>query len=82
MVVAHIHDVPDPPSECSELAIPKALNDLILRCLAKKPEDRPQSAEAMARLLDEIEFEQPWTEEQAARWWGTHRPHEGARNSG
>ena len=40
------------------------------RCLAKAPADRPPTAGALDRLLTEIVIE-PWTEEQARRWWTT-----------
>ena len=42
-------------------------------CLAKRPEDRPQTAAELDRVLAEIEIE-PWSEEEATRWWRTHQP--------
>jgi hypothetical protein len=40
----------------------------VLACLAKKAEDRPQSAAELARSLAPIEGE-PWSEERAMEWW-------------
>ena len=47
----HINEPPRPPQEARP-GVPKPLSDLILRCLAKKPEDRYESASA---LLDDLE---------------------------
>jgi serine/threonine-protein kinase len=62
-----------PPSERTELPIPARLEQLVLTCLAKTPEERPQSARQLARSLDAIEG-MSWGEEEAARWWSLHRP--------
>ncbi|HKA90177.1 MAG TPA: serine/threonine-protein kinase [Haliangiales bacterium] len=73
MIAKHLHDEPDAPSRRSELPIPEALDRLVLACLAKKPEDRPQGAAELARALEAIEVE-PWGEEQASRWWRVNQP--------
>jgi eukaryotic-like serine/threonine-protein kinase len=52
MINAHLSEPPPVPRELTA-TIPAALNDLILHCLAKKPEDRPASvAELRERLLE------------------------------
>ena len=59
--------------------MPPGLDQLVLACLAKQPEDRPQSAAELARRLAAIDLE-PWTEAQAKDWWLTTRQAaEGAR---
>jgi serine/threonine-protein kinase len=73
MIAKHLQDEPVPPSRLAELPVPPALDQLVLACLAKKPEDRPPSAAALAQSLAAIEGE-PWGEEQAMRWWRVHRP--------
>jgi serine/threonine-protein kinase len=73
MIAKHIHETPVPPSQRTELDIAPALDRLVLACLAKRPEDRPESATEVARLLDEIEIE-PWSEEEATQWWRTRQP--------
>jgi len=73
VILKHASETPVPPSHRTELVVPPALDDVILRCLAKSPQDRPQSALDLSRLLAAIEVE-PWTEEMAARWWGLHQP--------
>lgn len=70
----HIQTKPAPPSERVETPIPRRLEGLILACLAKKPEDRPQSAlELKARLLESIEGED-WNGQSAESWWRIHAP--------
>jgi serine/threonine-protein kinase len=74
VITQHLQAAPVPPSERTELSIPAPLEHLVLACLAKKPEDRPQTARQLARSLDAID-EMTWSEEEAARWWRVHRPH-------
>src|SRR4029434_7279937 len=42
VITQHLQAVPVPPSERTELPIPAILEQLVLACLAKKREDRPQ----------------------------------------
>jgi serine/threonine-protein kinase len=72
--VHHAQTPPAAPSTSSELPIPPALDQLILECLSKSPDHRPQSARALAQRLAEISVPNPWTEERAREWWQTHRP--------
>lgn len=46
----HVHTPPRPPIELNA-AIPAALNDVILKCLAKRPDERYQDAKALAAAL-------------------------------
>jgi hypothetical protein len=62
-----------PPSERTELPIPATLEHLVLACLAKKPEERPQNARQLAQSLDTIDC-MTWGEEDARRWWSQHQP--------
>jgi serine/threonine-protein kinase len=74
-LLRHAHDLPVPPSQRSELAIPASLDQVVLACLAKHPDQRPQSAgEVGRRLLDAIPEGERWTDERAEHWWQRHRP--------
>ncbi|MDF2692930.1 MAG: serine/threonine kinase [Labilithrix sp.] len=46
----HLHVAPTPPSRLVESGVPEALERLILRCLAKRAEDRPTAEEVAAAL--------------------------------
>lgn len=70
-LVRHVNDTPIPPSERTDLPIPPALEHVVLRLLAKRPEDRPQSAAEVSRELAAIAIE-PWREADAAAWWKLH----------
>ncbi|HWN19206.1 MAG TPA: serine/threonine-protein kinase [Gemmatimonadales bacterium] len=72
VLAKHLQETPVPPSQRTELEVPPALDRVILACLAKKPKDRPATATELDRLLAEIEVD-PWTEQQAERWWSLHR---------
>jgi serine/threonine-protein kinase len=71
VITQHVQAVPVPPSARTKLPIPATLEHLVLACLAKKPEERPQNARQLAQSLDTID-EMTWSEEEAARWWSKH----------
>jgi eukaryotic-like serine/threonine-protein kinase len=74
LMYQHANAEPVAPSERSELEIPPALDQVVLSCLAKLPEERPQSAGELSRLLAEAVPAAVWTEERAHRWWERHHP--------
>jgi serine/threonine protein kinase len=59
-----------PPSLRSGVDVPRAFERIILRCLAKAPEDRYPNAAAVGDALDQVlPLVRTWTREDAARWW-------------
>ena len=52
-LAAHVKEEPEPVDRRRE-ALPPALAQLVMRCLAKRPADRPQSAGEIARALESI----------------------------
>jgi hypothetical protein len=64
---------PEPLSKVLGHALPDAMEELILSCLAKAPEQRPAGAESLERSFAAIAKANPWTQEDARRWWNTHR---------
>jgi serine/threonine-protein kinase len=49
-ILKHLQQPPEPPSRVSDRPIPPALDELVMACLAKQPEDRPSAAELSGRL--------------------------------
>jgi serine/threonine protein kinase len=74
MFLQHLQDTPLPPSQRTELPVPPEVDALVLACLQKDPADRPQSAEALLRLIDSIRPAARWSNEQARVWWQRHLP--------
>jgi hypothetical protein len=74
MILAHVQKTPTPPSAKSELEVPTSLDRTIMMCLAKEPAERPDDAEALARILKNEEETGFWTRESAQRWWLTNVP--------
>ena len=64
----HLQATPIPPSQRGPFAVPPDLEQLVLSCLAKKPEDRPQTAAELDRRLAVADVE-PWTDVHAQQWW-------------
>jgi serine/threonine-protein kinase len=71
MVARHIQAVPEPPSHHSPYPLPHRLEELVLACLAKRPQERPANAWELADQLGRCEVDLPWTREDARQWWHT-----------
>jgi len=74
LVLHHVQTAPVPPSQRGGVAVPRALEDLILACLEKNPAHRPASAAELARRLEATGLPQRWTPDKARHWWDTHLP--------
>jgi serine/threonine-protein kinase len=73
MIAKHVQETPVPPSQRTELPVAPELDRAVLACLAKRPEERVQSADELDRMLADIDVA-PWGEEEATRWWTMHQP--------
>jgi hypothetical protein len=69
----HVQATPAPVSEARGEPIPKEFEQLILSCLAKRKDDRPDSAQALADALDQLDIPR-WTRADAERWWQRYGP--------
>ena len=72
MLIAHVRTAPQAPSKAAGIAIPDRLEQIVLACLEKAPENRPQSAVDLWRQLGEVTLETPWSLERAESWWREH----------
>jgi serine/threonine-protein kinase len=71
VIVAHARDEVVPPSR-GRPDVPADLERVVLRCLAKRPEDRFQDAAGLEEALSECAAAERWTQAHAARWWREH----------
>jgi serine/threonine-protein kinase len=69
ILTAHVKELPQPPSKRLGRQIDPELEKLILRCLAKDPEERPPSAAALLEELLLCDGFRPWTFVDARKWW-------------
>jgi serine/threonine protein kinase len=74
MLMRHVHAQPVPPSQRTELPIPRELDELVLACLQKDPNQRPQSAQELFRMAAKCHCADCWDSDAAQRWWETHLP--------
>jgi eukaryotic-like serine/threonine-protein kinase len=68
VMIAHVHDAVVRPSR-HQADVPADLERVILRCLAKRAEDRFQDVECLEQALAQCAAADMWTQSHAARWW-------------
>jgi hypothetical protein len=73
MLVMHAHQKPILPSKRGEIPVDPALEQLVMECLEKNPNRRPQTMRDLRDRLLALTFEREWTEERARLWWKAHR---------
>jgi hypothetical protein len=74
MLMQHLNAQPLPPSQRTELAIPRELDQLVLACLDKNPDRRPQNAEELFHMACGCHSCDGWSQAYAAQWWKAHLP--------
>jgi eukaryotic-like serine/threonine-protein kinase len=65
----HLQTPPEPLSKRLGKPIPPKLEAVIMSCLAKNPDDRPESARALAKALHDCDDVPAWDELDARRYW-------------
>jgi serine/threonine-protein kinase len=84
MMLQHMQAQPVPPSERTELPIPRELDEIVLQCLQKDPNLRPQNAEELLKLLDRMKIANPGIMKRQNRGGAPFARHDrptGARNA-
>ena len=69
-----MEDVPKRPSSLAPGPIPEQLETIVMQCLKKKQDDRPDSADALGEMLEALDISPRWTQAQARAWWEEHKP--------
>jgi serine/threonine-protein kinase len=72
MFLQHVQTIPTPPSQRTELHIPRELDDLVMACLEKDPDKRPQDAERLFELACHCGSGDAWDNAMARAWWETN----------
>ena len=68
----HLQAPAIPPSHRTEMPIPPELDALVLSCLEKDPQRRPQDAAAVLEALCRCRSGEGWDNESARTWWERH----------
>jgi len=68
IIFAHANEEVVPPSRLNP-QVPEDLEQVVLRCLEKKPEDRFANVEQLGKALRACENGRPWDSDLAAQWW-------------
>jgi serine/threonine-protein kinase len=71
LLVAHRSSKVTPPSVVNP-AVPTELDQIVLKCMAKKAEDRFQDALELRHALQACSVASQWGPEQAEQWWNRH----------
>jgi serine/threonine-protein kinase len=74
MFMHHVQTPPIPPSQRTELPVPRELDDLVLACLEKDPNRRPQDAGQVFEIACNCHSGDSWNTGKAKIWWETHLP--------
>src|SRR5687767_7744851 len=74
VLMQHLHTQPVPPSQRTEMPIPRELDDLVMACLQKDPNRRPQDAGQLFQMACEARNCDGWSAAQARSWWEVHLP--------
>jgi eukaryotic-like serine/threonine-protein kinase len=69
VLMQQVRSVPERPSVRLRGPVSADLEDLLMSCLAKKPEGRPASADGLEVALARCAAANVWGREQAGEWW-------------
>jgi len=68
----HLQKKPEPPSRLAEVSIPDTLDQAVMKCLEKDPDDRFQTVAELGATLADVSFDDFWSVEKAEEWWRLH----------
>jgi serine/threonine-protein kinase len=73
-LIQHVEGQPIAPSRRSEQPISADVDELVLACLQKDPDQRPQDADTLLRMATACGTGDAWGQDEARRWWESHLP--------
>jgi serine/threonine-protein kinase len=68
VIIAHASADVVPPRHISP-DLPAELEDIVMRCLEKDPDDRFQDVLELQQALRELALDETWSSDRAAEWW-------------
>ena len=74
MLVDHVHTEPVPPSNRLGAPLPVEVDTIVLDCLRKDPNDRPQDAGEVLDRITASNLAGRWSNSQARAWWQARLP--------
>ena len=74
MLVDHVHAEPVPPSARLGAALPREVDQFVLDCLRKNPDDRPEDAGELLERIHAYNLAGRWSTSQARAWWKARLP--------
>ena len=69
VMVRQVQELPEKPSDRMKRPVSADLEELLMKCLEKKPAERPASAAALEEALGRCAASGAWTRQDAADWW-------------
>jgi hypothetical protein len=69
-----MNEEPRRPSNVATGDIPTKLDELVLGCLAKVPDERLANISVLLEILDSLATDLPWRQADAKHWWEPHQP--------
>ena len=73
-LIDHVHAEPVPPSARLGKPLPRELDQFVLDCLRKRPEDRPRDAGALLERITASPVAGAWSNTHARAWWQSSLP--------
>jgi serine/threonine-protein kinase len=74
ILIDHVQRAPEPPSQRARRVLPPDLEAIVLRCLEKEPQRRPDSAHDLYLALGACSVGSDWDDRKAAAWWQENLP--------
>jgi serine/threonine-protein kinase len=73
-LIDHVHTEPVPPSARLGQPLTRELDQFVLDCLRKKPEDRPTDASELLERIASSRLAGVWSNNHARAWWQAQLP--------
>ena len=74
VMMAHVHEPPETPSQRLGALVPPDLEKVVLRCLEKRVEERFARVADLDAALARCAVGRSWTNDDARNFWATYRP--------